>query len=449
MMKRSLYWKFVFIFIIGVGLSVIISYAITTHFFQNQTAFKAELNSATQGVTAIIETVDPEEHEELLPIFEDLGLAVEVLSHEELVIFGLQHKYLEEPLHESEINTLTSRSARIIDYTDTELRRDIVTLVDVEGEPMYARITLDYYEDMQAIRRLMIQVLIFVLLSGSVIILFISRYFVRSIQQITRAAEQLTYGDFEVNLKTEREDELGQLMEQFNQMAQALKNVDEMRKTFVSNVSHEIQSPLTSIKGYTRAIKDGVVSVDQQDKYLGIIYDEADRLSRLSEHLLKMTKLDQDAYPINKQPYRLDEQIRRIVLKTEPQWQEKHILVELNLEPLTLALDEDLMEQVWLNLIVNAIRYNKPGGSIYINHYQEESNHVFRINDTGIGIPDEEIPFVFDRFYKVDSSRTGVDSGSGLGLSIVKRIVMLHEGRTDCISQEGVGTTFFVRLPKS
>src|SRR5699024_7029642 len=145
--------------------------------------------------------------------------------------------------------------------------------------------------------------------------------------------------------------------------------------------------------------------------------------------------------------YRLDEQIRRVILSTEPLWREKNIAVDLDLTKIYIYADQDLMEQVWLNLIVNAIKYNRDYGEIHISFYKEDDNHIVRINDTGIGIDQDSLPYLFDRFYKVDQSRSEHSSGNGLGLSITKKIIQLHSGSIDVVSEKGVGTTFFIRLP--
>ena len=238
-------------------------------------------------------------------------------------------------------------------------------------------------------------------------------------------------------------------MRSFNDLAEALGNMDEVRKQFVSNVSHEMQSPLTSIKGYARALKDGLVPEENQQEYLEIIYQEVDRLSRLSNNLLKMASLDAEKDLIKLENYRLDEQIRRVILSTEPLWRDKNIDVELDLSQTYIHADQDLMEQVWLNLIVNAIKYNRENGELYISFYKDEAGLVIRINDTGIGIDQDEIPYIFDRFYKVDQSRSEYRTGNGLGLSIAKKIITIHNGTIDVVSHKGIGTTFFVRLPLS
>lgn len=438
-MREHLYWKFVLTFIVGVLGSLVLSYYMTTRIAGDADEYLDELMELKQGVVNIYQLVDEGEREKIIPILSDLGLEVTLLKQGEL---GTH-------LSKSEINQLInqSKNEQIIIREVENLTQSIYLLMDNQSNSTLL-VTIDLSEDLANRRQWMIRTLIFVLVFGSLFILFASRYFVRSIKKLTIAAEEVTRGNFDVDLKTDREDEIGQLMHSFNEMINTLKMTDESRKTFVSNVSHEIQSPLTSIKGYTKAIQDGVVPKDDVASYLTVIYQEADRLSQLSTHLLRLQSLDDDQFKLNKQTYRLDEQIRSVVLRTAPLWQAKDIEVHVDLEPLSLDLDESLMELVWINLITNAIKFTENGGTIDINYYVEHDRRVIRIRDTGSGIPKEKLPYIFDRFYKVDDARTAENSGSGLGLSIVRKIIHLHEGEIKVVSEVNHGTTFFVRLKK-
>ncbi|SDC58078.1 Signal transduction histidine kinase [Pelagirhabdus alkalitolerans] len=447
-MRRSLYWQFVTTFITGVILSLVLSYGITSIFFQSEVIHQEEMEDTSQYVVELLDMVDTDDLPRLLDLLNDFGVEAVILDEtDEPYLPNMNTEFITEEMVD-QINA--NETSEITTFTPG--RRDLVryigTPVDYEGERFTLFVKMNFEDEFAGSRRLTLNALILVLIIGSVFIILVSRYFVSSIRSITDAAEQLKMGDFNVQLKSEREDEVGRLIRSFNQMAESLKNMDEVRKTFVSNVSHEIQSPLTSIKGYARALVDGVVKKEDEHDYMMIIYKEADRLSRLSDHLLRMASLDSDKHPVKKAPYRLDEQIRRVILSTEMLWQEKDLEIKLDLTDDVIEADQDLMEQVWLNLIVNAIKYNHADGEIHVSNYEEDIYRVVRVSDRGIGIPDDSIPYLFDRFYQVDQSRTKTRSGNGLGLSIVQRIVALHGGYIDVISEEGVGTTFFVYLPK-
>jgi signal transduction histidine kinase len=171
------------------------------------------------------------------------------------------------------------------------------------------------------------------------------------------------------------------------------------------------------------------------------------RLSRLSDNLLKLTSLESEHHPFDRRRYRLDRQLRSAVLACEPQWLEKSIEVEAELEEVEIEADHELLSQVWGNLLHNSIKFTPPGGSIRVRLTLEDGKAAVRIADTGIGIGEEDLPRIFERFYKADKSRNRAGGGSGLGLSIVKKIVDLHGGAIDVRSRPGEGTEFTVRLP--
>ncbi len=446
-MRNSLYWKFTVTFVAGVIISIITSYLITSLFIQEEVIFEREMERASSYFVGLLELIDHENIPELLEHFADYGIEPVLMNQAgQPVNEGINADFVTsemlDRLQELELNEVilfTPKRRKAVRYIGTRLPSTS------DADILFLKI--DITSTLTDTRRLTVQSLLLVLVIGSLFIMMVSRYFVDNIRSITKASEELATGDFSIRLSTERQDELGRLMRSFNDLAKALGNMDDVRKQFVSNVSHEMQSPLTSIKGYARALKDGLVPEENQQEYLDIIYHEVDRLSRLSNNLLKMASLDAEKDLIKLENYRLDEQIRRVILSTEPLWREKNIAVELDLSHTYIHADQDLMEQVWLNLIVNAIKYNRENGELYISFYKDEADLVIRINDTGLGIDQDDIPYIFDRFYKVDQSRSQYQTGNGLGLSIAKKIITIHNGSIDLVSQKGVGTTFFVRLP--
>ncbi|WP_408894046.1 sensor histidine kinase [Paenibacillus taichungensis] len=299
------------------------------------------------------------------------------------------------------------------------------------------------------INRMVFLILLLALFIGSLCILIAARYLVKPIQVLTRATKRLAKGDFEVEIQTKRVDEMGALTHSFNEMASELKQLEQMRQDFVSNVSHEIQTPLTSISGFAMAMKNNsLVAEPDRNYYLDIIITESGRLSRLSDNLLELASLDSDHHPFEAATYNLDEQIRQIIVTCEPQWSTKNIQVHLELaDTIQVTADRDQLNQVWMNLLGNSIKFTPAGGHICIRTHQVENEILITITDTGIGIAQEQLEYVFDRFYKTDLSRNRSISGNGLGLAIVKKIVMLHHGTVEMRSREGEGTTVLVHLP--
>ncbi|SCC09131.1 Uncharacterized protein BC0861_01957 [Bacillus mobilis] len=266
---------------------------------------------------------------------------------------------------------------------------------------------------------------------------------------IIEPIQKIAKGDFSVKIRNEEryDGEIGVLVKSINDMTDELNAMEKMRQEFVSNVSHEIQSPLTSIKGFARALQDGNLSEEKRKHYLTIIETETTRLSKLSQNLLKLTLLESEEYTPERVTYRLDQQLKQIVLNSEPLWAEKEIELELDLEKVHVTADQESMSQVWINLIHNSIKFTPSGGTITIHLQKHEKFVEIRICDTGIGITEEQKQHIFERFYKADSSRNRTYGGSGLGLAIVKKVLDLHQGEIKVESEEGKGTEFIVCIP--
>lgn len=190
------------------------------------------------------------------------------------------------------------------------------------------------------------------------------------------------------------------------------------------------------------------LSVEQQQHYLTIIETESRRLSKLSDNLLKLTSLEAENHLVEKENYALDQQLRTIILASEPNWIQKNIEFDLHLEKIILLADEDLMSQVWINLIHNCIKFTPDYGKITIHLVKKENQVIVTISDTGIGISKANQLHIFERFYKADEARVRSNSGSGLGLSIVKKIIDIHNGTIIVQSELGKGTTFIITLPE-
>ncbi|MFB6728905.1 envelope stress sensor histidine kinase HitS [Bacillus mobilis] len=266
---------------------------------------------------------------------------------------------------------------------------------------------------------------------------------------IIEPIQKIAKGDFSVKIRNEEkyDGEIGVLVKSINDMTDELNAMEKMRQEFVSNVSHEIQSPLTSIKGFARALQDDNLSVEKRKHYLTIIETETTRLSKLSQNLLKLTLLESEEYTPEKATYRLDQQLKQIVLNSEPLWAEKEIELDLDLEKVHITADQESMSQVWINLIHNSIKFTPSGGTITIQLQKHEKFVEIRIRDTGIGISEKQKQHIFERFFKADSSRNRAYGGSGLGLAIVKKVVDLHQGEIKVESIEGHGAEFSVRIP--
>lgn len=280
-----------------------------------------------------------------------------------------------------------------------------------------------------------------------VMVIVNTKYLVKPISNLTKATKSLANGDFNVELDTNRHDELGELSHSFLKMARKLEQTDDVRKEFISNISHDIQSPLSNIKGYTNLLENESISTEERNQYVSIINGEIKRLSSLTKQLLLLASLDRNEDIVKKKQFNLGLQIKELVRNYQWAIGEKNIMLGYSLPDKEILGDPALLNTVWDNLLSNAIKYNKPDGNIEIS-LEERGQSVFvKLVDTGIGMKNTELERIFDRFYRADKSRTRTVEGTGLGLSIVKTIVDLHSGRIDVKSGENEGTTFIVELP--
>lgn len=287
----------------------------------------------------------------------------------------------------------------------------------------------------------------FIFLVGSIVFLIIADIIVKPITRLTRATQELTKGNYNVSVNYSGNDEIGKLNQSFNLMAKQFAKTEQTRQQFISDVSHEFQTPLTSIKGFATILKDEDLSVEQRDKYADIILFESNRLSELSKNMLQLTLLDGEDVKLNIENYSLTKQIYRVIESQQGVAKQKDIEIELNIPKKEIFYqgDQNRLEQVWINLLSNAIKYTDDGGYIQVNLKRTNKDIEFMISDTGIGMDEESLIHVFERFYREDKARSV--GGNGLGLSIVKSIVDLHGGSIDVKSQKDVGSEFYITLP--
>jgi len=272
------------------------------------------------------------------------------------------------------------------------------------------------------------------------------------ITKMIEAMRRISKGDYNVELanqfKHKKNHPFAKIVESNNEMAVELNQIERMRQEFISNVSHEIQSPLASISGFATVLKQSDLTPKERERYLEIIETESRRLANLSDNLLKLTSIESQHHPFEPVAYRLDKQIREIILSCEPQWIAKSLELDISLDEVEITADEELMTQVWINLINNSIKFTPIGNSLKIVLLKRGEEAVVNIADTGMGIAEEDQKHIFERFYKVDKSRNRTLGGSGLGLSITKKIIDMHEGSIQVQSKLNEGTLFTVTFPK-
>ncbi|WP_438350519.1 sensor histidine kinase [Paenibacillus sp. FA6] len=278
-------------------------------------------------------------------------------------------------------------------------------------------------------------------------VLITSLHIVRPISRLTMATKSIVKGQYDIKLNTWRRDEIGQLATHFMTMTQELERTNRSRQEFVANVSHEIESPLTSIQGFAHTLKETSLSDEQRNHYLSIIEEESQRLSMLSKQLLTLSMLDYDDNALQMKSINLRSQLRQVIQMMEWKLTDKQLALRLTLPDMTIHGDANMLYQVWVNLISNAIKYTAEGGTVTISAKVEGEHCIISVSDTGEGMTAEELPMIFDRFYKVDRARTRETHSTGLGLSIVQKIIHSHKGSVEVTSELGQGTIFTITLP--
>ncbi|MGN0795132.1 MAG: ATP-binding protein [Aristaeellaceae bacterium] len=268
----------------------------------------------------------------------------------------------------------------------------------------------------------------------------------KPVQSLAAANARVQEGDFDVRLPSNVPGEMGELMRSFNAMTESLGKTAYLQKDFISSISHEFKTPIASIRGFAKLLQMPGLSEEQRTEYINLIAHESDRLSRLSETLLRLTALEQQTAPASLSTFSVDEQLRQVILRLEPTWSAKDIGWQLDLDNgVSIESDEGLLNHVWINLIQNAIKFSPEGSDIEVSATLKEHHAVVDIRDHGCGMDEETMKRIFDRFYQADGSRS--QEGVGLGLCLVRRILDMLGGNVHVSSTPGEGSTFRVTLP--
>lgn len=273
---------------------------------------------------------------------------------------------------------------------------------------------------------------------------------VKPLRLMSLAARSLGAGDFSVRVPVQSADELGQLAASFNHMADSLSNSEGMRRSFIANVSHELKTPMTTIAGFIDGILDGTIPPQEQRKYLGIVSDEVKRLSRLVKSMLDLSRIDSGEMKLRPTSFDITHTLVTTLLTFEQSIDQRQIEIQ-GLEdaaPIQVYGDQDLLHQVVYNLVENAVKFTNPGGTIRVLAADSVDRTTVMIENSGQGISADDLPMVFDRFYKADKSRSRDKNGMGLGLYLVKTILQLHGGNIQVSSVQGQYCRFEFWIPK-
>ena len=275
---------------------------------------------------------------------------------------------------------------------------------------------------------------------------FISTRFTKPLTEMTLAAKKIEAGDVNQRIVVSGKDEIGQLGEAFNHLSMALQRQKRLRKNMTADVAHELRTPLATVRSHIEAFQDGVMKPDQ--KNLESIHEEILRLGRLVDDLGELAQAESGRFILNTSRVELSSLVEKTVAGLQPLFDDKGVAlgVEAN-DRIAGVFDKDKIKQVLVNLLVNAVKFTPAGGEVLVKIGAEEGKAVISVSDTGIGIEPDSLPYVFERFFREEKSRNRATGGSGIGLTIAKKLVELHGGTIEAFSRPGAGSTFVVTLP--
>jgi len=327
---------------------------------------------------------------------------------------------------------------------DVVVNNDIVGTVSIGSYP-------DYYSEndvlyLKTLNTVLIYSSFIALIASIVVGFLVTNNIVRPISKVEKITKNISKGNYNQRIDEKVDTvELDNLIISINDLAKSLQRQEDIRKNLTKDVSHELKTPLTSLQITLEAFIDGII--DPTKERLSVCYEEILRLNRLVKDLEKLYSYEKDHRNINKINFNIGELVQNIITNFESEYKMKNITVNFNNTNLTLNADKDKITQVIINLLSNAIKYTNKGGNIEVGLFEHKNGIKLIVKDNGIGIPDEDKEYIFDRFYRVDKSRTRLTGGAGIGLSIVKAIVDSHNGSIGVESSEKKGTTFVVYIP--
>ena len=327
-------------------------------------------------------------------------------------------------------------------YTNADNKQEIIAAVY-----LHTPIPEIHKARTSVFRLFIFSVMVSVLISTVLIYIFSLRIS-RPLKKINDAARVIAGGEFHKRLDIKSGDEIGELANSFNHMVTALQNLEEMRRGFIANVSHELRTPMTSIRGFIEGILDGTIPPGRQKDYLNIVRDETNRLNRLVNDLLDLARLEAGEMTLTLKDFNINELVRRCIIKLESMIVKKDLDVEADFEEdeMLVKADADAIERVVINLIHNAIKFSPEKGKINLRTFRVKNTVLVSVQDNGVGIDEDEIDLIWERFYKSDKSRSKDKSGTGLGLAIIKNIINEHRQEIWVESEIGKGTKFTFSL---
>lgn len=354
--------------------------------------------------------------------------------------------------------TVTGGSYYIIDDFFGSFDSDVLTVLapitteyKVKGYVVIHADMLDIQESCNSLLNVSYITLVILFLLSLIILIFFTEMVYIPLRKITYATEQYASGNMHYEFQVESDDEIGYLSACLNYMASEIARSEDDQKKFIANVSHDFRSPLTSIRGYLEAMLDGTIPPEMHEKYLNIVLNETERLTKLTNSLLTLNNLNTKGMLLDRTDFDINQVIRNTAASFGGTCLQKTIAIEMVLTGDVMYVNADMgkIQQVLYNLMDNAIKFSHHNSVIRIETSEKKNKLFVSVKDTGIGIPKEDLKLIWDRFYKSDLSRGKDKKGTGLGLSIVKEIINAHGEHINVISTPGEGSEFIFSLSHS
>lgn len=467
--QQTLYGKILLIFLVIMFVAGILI-AITSSTAQKRLAVRNAFDNLTSAADYIADIYEESYSQDQAG--EDIAAAASAMSALEDVELVLYDKYgvtwfelnnttedITRGIAEDNKSQLFSgemeRSGKIVSYDINFYATPIVsvriplTIENVNKGSVLITKRLNEYERMM---RIFYKRLILGCVTGMILAILcyglLYRKMKRDFESINYASRSFARGDFKARVQIKSDDDVGRLAETFNTMAVEMEKYENTRQSFVANVSHELRSPLTSIQGFVQGILDGTIPQEKEKQYLETVLAETKRMTTLIGDLLDLSKIESGQFPLELTSFDITELMRRILINFMTKIDDKRINVSANIpdEKIQVSADSNRIAQVLTNLIDNAVKFCDENGLLKIWTYQSDGRIHINISNTGVLISEEDIPYVFDRFFKADKSHNRKAGGTGIGLSIVKNIIQQHGEKIWVNSRQGMGTVFTFTL---
>lgn len=460
-MKRfnTIFVKLFLIFLSIMFFSYLLSSVISATLFKSNLRFnvKRSMDGMQQDVIQHIRQASVEGwNREILISSLKLSLGMDrsyyLFDHQGQLLYSVEKRRRPPYTIDEQVVQRALQGEHVAEEINREGRKWLVTASSIPSanhmeERVIVTLSLGFERDVNIFIRQSIFSVLITISIAAIVFFFFSRWMTLPLKEMNAIAMQFAKGRFNHKVRPRSQDEIGQLGRTLNYMADELASIEDMRKQFLANVSHDLRSPVTSINGFLTALLDGTIPPDREQHYLLMIRGSTDNLMKLVEDLLDMARLEAGQMNVVLVPFNLTEMIRKVIARMEPQFSKNHIGIRLTgtEEECYVQADPDRLDQVMVNLLQNAIHYSPSHTEVEVIITTIESNVQISVKDQGIGLNEDEIHRIWDRFYKGDKARTQ-KVGTGIGLSIVKHILDLHGSQIEVESKVGHGTTFTFTL---